>query len=65
MPGIASDVVLRVTVPGTLSVVSALLSPDYSEACLWQVQARSTLPATDFGSSLPDLVDVVVVELMC
>lgn len=61
MPGIASDVVLRVTVPGTLSVVSALLSPDYSEACLWQVQARSTLPATDFGSSLPDLVDVVVV----
>lgn len=58
---IASDVVLCATVTGTVSVVPALLSPDYSEACLWQVQAGDTLPATHFGDPLPDPVDVLVV----
>lgn len=61
MPGMASDVVPGDPVTGTVWVVPALLSSDYSEACLWQEQVAGTLPSTHFGSALPDLVDVVVV----
>ncbi|MCZ7630847.1 MAG: FAD-binding oxidoreductase [Microthrixaceae bacterium] len=46
---------------GTVWVVAALLSSEYSETCLWQEQVAGTLPSTDSGSPLPDLVDVVVV----